>query len=558
MIAPRPRPPALAPAIRPGGTMRSVPIMLAGVVALGLLSTPASGTPSPSSAPVPETAASGPSWSPGTPDVVIAQAVPGKKLHFPNAELLADGSVVAVAREGAGHTGQDGRLLMMTSDDGGSTWSAPEVVFDSPYDDRDPMITQLSSGRLLLSWFQNNYAVTPPEPMGTFVAHSDDGGETWSAPVAVQSMLSGESDIVDTYELGWNASHGQIKELPGGDLVVPLYGTVPDDKWQKATVVRSSDGGETWSASTESLIASATGTHYQEPVLTVLPGGVVHALLRIGAGASTMGALYSQESWSYDGGRTWTAPAEIDLVTSSAHTEVLRNGDVFLAYGDLSGHFTDKRGTVGAVIRSPLAPWNGPARELVWDSGTGDQANPAVVEVRPGRVLVIGFDSATSRLVGTFVDVAEIRPERPDPRRVDLAALVAAGEASVSTDLTYVQAGRPGVGVLGAIDGVVGYWNASWAPHAAPASYTVEFAAPQRVSEVGVALKPGYASAAVVSVRDVDGAWRDVGTLASVVRWGDDLTWFDAFGVADAVRVSVTSSNGWAVLAEVGVRAPAG
>ena len=532
--------------------MRSVPIVLAGVAALGLVATPASGEPSPSS--------TGPllSWSPGTPDVVIAQAAPGKKLHFPNAERLADGSVVAVAREGAGHTGQDGRLLMMTSDDGGSTWSAPEVVFDSPYDDRDPMITQLSSGRLLLSWFQNDYSVTPPEPMGTFVAHSDDGGETWSAPVAVQSMLSGESDIVDTYELGWNASHGQVKELPGGDLIIPLYGTVPDDKWQKATVVRSTDGGQTWSASTESLVASATGTHYQEPVLTVLPGGVVHALLRIGTSASTMGAVHSQESWSRDGGRTWSAPAEIDLVTSSAHTEVLRDGSVFLAYGDLSGHFTDKRGTVGAVIRSPLSPWIGAPRELVWDSGTGDQANPAVVEVRPGRVLVIGFDSGTSRLVGTFVPVSQVRPDRPDPRRVDLGALVAAGEATVSTDMTHVQPGRPGVGVLGAIDGVVGYWDASWAPRAAPASYTVEFDRPRRLSSVGVALKPGYASAAVVSVRSsADGSWRDVGTLESAVRWGDDLTWFRSAGVVDAVRVTITSSNGWAVLAELGVRAPA-
>jgi hypothetical protein len=171
---------------------------------------------------------------------------------------------------------------------------------------------------------------------------------------------------------------------------------------------------------------------------------------------------------------------------------------------------------------------------------------------------VIGFDSATSRLVGTFVSVSDVRPDRPDPRRVDLSALVAGGEASVSTDLTHVQSGRPGVGVLGAIDGVVGYWDASWAPRAAPASYTVEFDRPRRLSSVGVALKPGYASAAVVSVRLADGSWRDVGSLDSVVRWGDDLTWFRSAGMVDAVRVSITSSDGWAVLAELGVRAPAG
>jgi len=93
---------------------------------------------------------------------------------------------------------------------------------------------------------------------------------------------------------------------------------------------------------------------------------------------------------------------------------------------------------------------------------------------------------------------------------------------------------------------------------AAPASYTVEFDRPRRLSEVGVALKPGYASAAVVSVRSsADGAWREVGSLDSVVRWGDDLTWYRSAGEVDAVRVSITSSDGWAVLAELGVRAAA-
>ncbi|WP_165978282.1 sialidase family protein [Actinomadura darangshiensis] len=262
---------------------RSIAIGLSALLALGFSSAVAHASPS---APT----------TPGKPDVIVAQAAPGKKLHFPNMERLNDGSLVAVAREGVGHTGQDGRLLMLTSKDGGRTWSSPEAVHDSPYDDRDPMITQLRSGRLLLNWFQIDYSVSPAEPMGEFVQRSDDGGTTWSDPVAVETSLSGESDIVDTYELGWAASHGQIKELPSGELIIPLYGTVPDDRWQRATVVRSLDGGESWHADTESLIGSAQGTHYQEPVLTVLPDGTVHALLRIGTAASTMGAVHSQES----------------------------------------------------------------------------------------------------------------------------------------------------------------------------------------------------------------------------------------------------------------------
>ncbi|MGP4025831.1 sialidase family protein [Actinomadura sp. 3N407] len=526
---------------------RTISIALSALLTLGFLSAVAHASPSTPSAP-------------DRPDVIVAQAAQGKKLHFPNMERLNDGSLAAVAREGAGHTGQDGRLLMLTGDDGGRTWSSPEVVHDSPYDDRDPMITQLGSGRLLLSWFQIDYSVSPPEPMGVFVRHSDDGGATWSEPVTVRTSMSGESDIVDTYELGWAAAHGQIKELPSGELIIPLYGTVPDDRRQRATVVRSLDGGESWNADAESLIASAQNTHYQEPVLTVLPDGTIHALLRIGTAASTMGAARSQESWSRDGGRTWTPPAEIDLVTSSAHTEVLENGDVFLAYGDLSGRFTSRRATVGAVLRNPGRPWNAAPRELVYDSGTGDQANPAVAEVRPGRVLVLGFDSTRGRLVGDFVDVAGIRAEPADPSRMDLAALHAAGRLAIDTDLVYTAPGRPNVGRTGPIDGVVGYYDAAWKPGEAPARYTVTFDRPTRAMEVGVALKPGHAEAATVKVRTAAGAWRDVGDLDHRVRWGDDLTWFRVGPGTpiDGIQVEITRSGGWAVLAELGVRAPAG
>ncbi|TQM66621.1 BNR repeat protein [Actinomadura hallensis] len=521
---------------------RTLSVALGALLAAVLSSVPAHASPP------------GPS-APDQPDVIVAQAAPGKKLHFPNMERRNDGSLVAVAREGEGHTGQDGRLLILDSDDGGRTWSSPRVVHDSPYDDRDPMITQLGSGRLLLSWFETDWTTSPRTRRGVFVKHSDDGGTTWSDPVRVQTSMSEPRGNPD---LGWAAGHGQIKELPSGELIIPLYGTLPDDPWQRSTVVRSMDGGESWKAETESLIAAKQNTHYQEPVLTVLPGGKVHALLRIGTAASTMDAVRSQESWSDDGGRTWTVPEEIDLVTSSAHTEVLRNGDVFLAYGDLSGHFTDRRGTVGAVLRNPGSSWSGAPRELVYDSGTGDQANPAVAEVRPGRVLVLGFDSDTGRLVGDYVDANSIRDEPADPRRVDLAALHDAGLLTIDTDLVYTTADRPHVGPVGAIDGVVGYWDAAWKNTEAPAHYTVTFDEPTRVMEVGVALKPGHAEAAVVKVRDASGSWRTVGELDNRVRWGDELAWFPVGPgrTIDKVKVEIIESAGWAVLAELGVRGP--
>ena len=493
-------------------------------------------------------------WDPLVPDVVIAQASDGKRFHFPNAERLDDGSLVVVAREGFSHVGQEGRIVMARSHDGGMSWTAPEVVVDTPVDDRDPMITQTSSGRLLLSYFQIDYSVATPEVLGTSVVRSDDLGQTWSAPTLVGTSLSGDSDVVDGYELGWAASHGQIKQVADGRLLIPLYGTTPDDPWQRATVVRSEDDGLTWEQETESLIASDQGTDFQEPVLTVLRDGSVVALLRLGAG----GPL-SRISRSDDGGRTWSEPEETDLPTSSAHTEVLANGDVFLAYGDLSRDFTPRRATVGAIIQHPEGTWSDPPRDLVYDSGTGDQANPAVVEVSPGRVLVVGFDYVDRTLVGTFVRAAEIlqpEPEVPDPSRLDLLAMSEAGQLEVSTDMTYTNPSFPAVGPLGAIDGVVAYASAAWAPKPAPATYEIHFTEPMRPHEVGIALKPGYAESAVVETSLGGGPWQAVATLDYRVR-GDDLEWMRLpDGEVDRVRVRLLNSDGWAVLAEVALRGP--
>ena len=68
---------------------RTLSVALGALLAAVLSSVPAHASPP------------GPS-APDQPDVIVAQAAPGKKLHFPNMERRNDGSLVAVAREGEG------------------------------------------------------------------------------------------------------------------------------------------------------------------------------------------------------------------------------------------------------------------------------------------------------------------------------------------------------------------------------------------------------------------------------------------------------------------------
>lgn len=55
-------------------------------------------------------------------------------------------------RAGAPHIGLAGRLDWITSSDSGQTWSKPQVLAESPDDDRNPAFGQLRDGTLILDY----------------------------------------------------------------------------------------------------------------------------------------------------------------------------------------------------------------------------------------------------------------------------------------------------------------------------------------------------------------------------------------------------------------------
>lgn len=491
---------------------------------------------------------------PYSADVVVAQASAGKQAHFPDIAKLADGRLLATYREGAGHIGQDGRLLLVHSSDGGSTWSSPRVVVDTPADDRDPKLAVLRDGTVILSYFVIDWKPAPPHTvLGTYVTRSTDGGNMWSAPVKVATHLDGASERVGgSYRLGWAASHGAVSELSNGDLLAPLYGTLPDDPRERATVVRSTDGGLTWDIESEATLAVADGISFQEPVLTVLPNGQVVVLIR----SNSAGFAYLARS--YDGGYTWTPAERTDMPASSHHLLTLANGDILVTYGDLSNRFSTYRETVGRLITKPERSWDGHKDILLYDSRTGDQANPSSLEVRPGVYLTLSFDVRTRAVVGVFSTAADYRLDPPLPGyQLDLGALYRDGELTVETDMVWTNSAYPTIGPLGAIDGSIDYWHASTPGRNAPAAshYTVTFSKAQIVTGVGVALKPGYRESASIFVSSDGLQWREVARYNLAVI--PELAWVGVTGDhhVKAVKVVVDNSDGnWAQLTELAIR----
>lgn len=219
-----------------------------------------------------------------TDPVVVASAPTGRMAFFPDMISLHDGRLLVAYRDSVSHIAQDGRILVVESSDDGRTWSAPRVAVDTAIDDRDPKLVQLSDGTVLMNFFRTDWTGYPGNPatlVGTFVARSTDGGAGWSEPVQVGTAMSGPSDvIVGAYYAGHAATHGPILELPDGDLLVPLYGRLPEGGSGPATVVRSTDGGLTWPEEGEAFLGRTAGLDYQEPNLSVLRDGTLLAILR--------------------------------------------------------------------------------------------------------------------------------------------------------------------------------------------------------------------------------------------------------------------------------------
>ncbi|HKX28572.1 MAG TPA: SUMF1/EgtB/PvdO family nonheme iron enzyme [Blastocatellia bacterium] len=119
--------------------------------------------------------------------------------------LLKDGRLLGV---GGKSTNIDGYMPKTYSSDGGRTWSpAVKTPFPAMGSNQRPTILRLKSGRLFFaSDFQQIRIKTPPPAAiakrGSFVALSDDEGETWRLK-RLESALPHESRQIPKFKKDW-------------------------------------------------------------------------------------------------------------------------------------------------------------------------------------------------------------------------------------------------------------------------------------------------------------------------------------------------------------------
>ena len=295
---------------------------------------------------------------------------------FPSVCRLANGDLLCVFYLGTGHISPDGHVAMVRSSDEGKTWTKPEIVVDTPEDDRDPSIMQTRTGRIIINFFvydgkgggDRSTRLSPR----VHYAYSDDGGKTFCKPKPL--------------DVGWNwsATSDGVLELPDGTLLMPIYGRKEGDVKDRASLVFTMDNGETWSKRPVTIGYDGSGRiDFQEPALVLLPDGKIICSLR-----TTNVGFHAYQCESADGGKRWTKPVDTLLHGHAAGLLYHSSGVIFQAYRSWSEK--GKIRGVAGVLTEPGKPWN-PAKEFDIMVVDGDSAYPSAVELADGSIFCVYY-----------------------------------------------------------------------------------------------------------------------------------------------------------------------
>jgi len=213
------------------------------------------------------------------------------------------------------------------SSDNGYTWSEPELLFEFPrgkgtYSGQVMLVDRDDNIHLFgLHFF--GYDLKNPDNWDAWKSYafhvmSTDGGKTWTRP--------------QHCDFGYNYTGmtNSVIQLTTGRILLPVsyYSNRKTGRFV-SIVSLSDDGGRTWRPSKDECVVDTGGGGIEsgacEPVVIELNDGRVWMMIRTQGG-------YQYESFSSDGGDTWTEPVPSRFVSSNAPAAFLRLRDGRLVF----------------------------------------------------------------------------------------------------------------------------------------------------------------------------------------------------------------------------------
>lgn len=261
--------------------------------------------------------------------------------------------------------------LLYTSDDDGKTWTGPVIAIDHEYPVRvfDPNLWVDPDGRMWMFWSQSRFH--KDGVYGTWMMYTDNPeseNPTWSTPVRVANGIAMNDPLV----------------LSNGDWLLPTaiwaYENTVEEmaKETNSNAYTSKDKGMTWEY-LGSVPSYEGSRNCDENMIIEQTDGSLRMLIRTGLGI--------EESYSTDGGATWTGAVDADItnVVSRFYITRLSSGNQLLVYNDPPNDGTSRSYMTAAISTDDGATWS---HKLVIDERSGT-SYPDAVEDEDGNIYII-------------------------------------------------------------------------------------------------------------------------------------------------------------------------
>jgi len=318
-------------------------------------------------------------------EVVICKQ-PQRYIGWPTIASAGNGDLVVVfSGDRDWHVCPWGKIFLTRSSDGGNTWTEPEVVVDTPLDDRDAGLVRLSDGNLLLSVvsslafdnpkvkryqkYQEHAATLTPEIRekwdGVWTRVSKDNGHTWGPFLEVPTRTP----------------HGPTA-LRNGKII-----------YVRPSVFTSANEGKTWNqvaqikrdpSEWKSRYAFLSEQHAVE-----CADGTIIALSRY-ASEGDNSDIELRQIESSDGGKTWTKPRKTGMNGYPAHLLRLENDWLLAVYG----RRVDPMGQRACISKDNGKTWL-VDQEIILsnavEQGAGDLGYPSSAQLPDGSIWTVYY-----------------------------------------------------------------------------------------------------------------------------------------------------------------------
>ncbi len=297
-----------------------------------------------------------------------------------------------------GHICPFGRVDAMVSHDQGATWQWPQTLLDSPTDDRDSGVLETAKGTLLVTTFtslayesqlqaaEKKAAGQPlPEAMRSWqLAHNRLTAEQRTAGLGEWMIRSTDGGVT------WSARYPTIVNSPHGPTQLAdgrlLY--AGKQLWtaeKRIGVCESGDDGQTWKWLAEiPTRAGDDAKQYHE--LHAIETGEGRFIAQI-RNHNTANKGETLQSESTDGGKTWSEPHSIGVWGLPSFLTKLRDGRLLMTYGYRRAPF----GNQARISTDGGRTWSEPMT-ISADGASGDLGYPSTVEIDGGALLTVWYE----------------------------------------------------------------------------------------------------------------------------------------------------------------------